>query len=70
MRITRSQGEHLVVLSDVEALALVDASALLVVTAKMTPNAALPPEMVKVLRQLFEGLKPTAIVTCAPDQNH
>jgi hypothetical protein len=70
MRITRSQGEHLVVLSDVEASALVDASALLVVTAKMTPNAALPPEMVKVLRQLFEGLKPTAIVTCAPDQNH
>ena len=49
MRITHSDGEHLVVLSDAEASALVDATALLVVASQSVAGAALPPRMATVL---------------------
>ena len=57
MRITHSDGEHLVVLSDAEASALIDATALLVVASQSVAGAALPPRMATVLGQLFDGLK-------------
>lgn len=57
MRITHSEGEHLLVLSDAEASALVDASALLVVACQSVAGAELPPEMATVLRQLLDGLR-------------
>ena len=57
MRITHSDGEHLVVLSDAEASALVDATALLVVASQSVAGAALPPRMATVLGQLCDGLK-------------
>lgn len=67
MRITHSEGEHLVVLSDAEATALVEASALLVLASQSVAGAALPPSMATVLGQLFDGLKVSAAVT-APRQ--
>ena len=57
MRISHSDGEHLVVLSDAEASALIDATALLVVASQSVAGAALPPRMATVLGQLFDGLK-------------
>lgn len=57
MRITHSEGEHLVVLSDEEAAVLVEASALLVLASQSFSGAALPPGMAVVLGQLFDGLK-------------
>ena len=57
MRISHSDGEHLVVLSDAEASALVDATAILVVASQSVAGAALPPRMATVLGQLFDGLK-------------
>ena len=68
MRISRSDGEHLVMLSDAEASALVDATALLVVASQSVPGAALPPGMATVLGELFEGLKVSTAVT-APRQD-
>ena len=68
MRISRSDGEHLVMLSDAEAAALVDATALLVVASQSVPGAALPPRMATVLGELFEGLKVSTAVT-APWQD-
>lgn len=65
MRITHSQGEHLVVLSDAEAAALVEASALIVLASQTFPQAALPPGMARVLGQLFDGLKATNAVAAA-----
>ena len=56
MRITHSDGDHLVVMSDAEAAALVDATALLVVASQSVAGAALPPRMAIVLEQLFDGL--------------
>ena len=69
MRITHSDGEHLVVLSDAEASVLVDAAALLVIASHSVPDATLPPEMAAVLGQLFEGLKASSAVTGAIDQS-
>ena len=57
MRIAHSDGEHLVVLSDAEAAALIDATPLLVVASQSVPGAALPPRMATVLGHLFDGLK-------------
>ncbi len=70
MRITHSEGEHLVVLSDAEAAALVDASALLVVAAQSIPRAALPPGMATVLGQLFDGLKASAAIPATAEQGN
>jgi hypothetical protein len=70
MRITHSEGEHLVVLSDAEAAALVEASALLVVASQSIPGAALPPGMATVLGQLFDGLKASAAIPAAADQGN
>ncbi len=70
MRITHSDGEHLVVLSDAEASMLVDAAALLVIASHSVPDATLPPEMAAVLGQLFEGLKAPSAETGAIDQSH
>ena len=69
MRITHSDGEHLLVLSDAEAAALVEASALLVIASKSVAGAALPPRMATVLGQLFEGLKVTKAVSSPPQDN-
>lgn len=60
MRITHSDGDHIVVLSDAEATVLVEASALLVVASQSVAGAALPPSMAAVLGQLFDGLKVSA----------
>jgi hypothetical protein len=57
MRITHSQGEHLVVLSDEEAASVVEACALLTIASQSTPQAALPQQMASVLSDLFVGLK-------------
>ena len=69
MRIAHSDGEHLVVLSDAEAAALIDATALLVVASQSVAGAALPPRMATVLGQLFEGLKVTKAVSSPPQDN-
>jgi hypothetical protein len=66
MRITHSEGEHLVVLSDTEAAALVEASALLVLASQSVAGAALPPRMATVLGQLFDGLKLSTAVSAPP----
>ena len=69
MRITHSDGEHLLVLSDAEAAALVEASALLVIASQSVSGAVLPPRMATVLGQLFDGLNvPTA--GSAPQQDN
>ena len=69
MRITHSDGEHLLVLSDAEAAALVEASALLVLASQSIAGAALPPRMATVLGRLFDGLNvPTAV--SAPQQDN
>lgn len=69
MRITHSDGEHLLVLSDAEAAALVEASALIVLASQSIAGAALPPRMAMVLGQLFDGLNvPTAV--SAPQQDN
>ena len=69
MRITHSDGEHLLVLSDAEAAALVEASALIVLASHSIAGAALPPRMATVLGQLFDGLNvPTAV--SAPQQDN
>ena len=65
MRITHSRGEHLIVLSEMEAAILVDASALLVLASHSADGAALPPAMARVLAQLFEGLRQPASVPSA-----
>lgn len=69
MRITHSEGEHLVVLSDQEAAALVEASALLVLASQSFSGAALPPGMAVVLGQLFDGLKGASTVSASPQGN-
>lgn len=66
MRITHSEGEHLVVLSDEEAAVLVEASALLVLASQSFSGAALPPGMAVVLGQLFDGLKGAPAVSSSP----
>ena len=68
MRITHSDGEHLIVLSDAEAAALVEASALLVIASQSAAGAALPQRMATVLGQLFDGLRvPTGVSTSRLD---
>lgn len=66
MRITHSDGEHLVVLSDAEASALVEASALPLLASQSVSGAVLPPRMVTVLGQLFGGLKVSTSVSAPP----
>ena len=69
MRITHSDGEHLLVLSDAEAAALVEASALIVLASQSIAGAALPPRMATVLGQLFDGLNVPTDVS-APQQDN
>jgi hypothetical protein len=56
MRITRSEGHHCIVLTDLEAECLVDACALVVLAGQSSPRATLPPQMGALLCSLFEGL--------------
>jgi len=67
MRITHSDGEHLVVLSNAEAEVLVEASALLVLASLSVAGAALPLRMATVLGQLFGGLRVSTSVS-SPSQ--
>jgi hypothetical protein len=69
MRIKHSDGEHLILLSDAEAAALVEASALLVIASQSVAGAALPPRMATVLGQLFDGLKMPNAVSSPPQDN-
>ena len=69
MRITHSDGEHLILLSDAEAAALVEASALLVIASQSVAGAALPPRMATVLGQLFDCLNVSTVVS-APHQDN
>jgi hypothetical protein len=69
MRITHSDCEHLIVVSDAEAAALVEASALLVIASQSVAGAALPPRMETVLGQLFDGLKLPNAVSSPPQDN-
>ena len=69
MRITHSDNQHLIVLSDVEASVLVEASALLVIASQSVSGAALPPRMAIVLGQLFDCLKVTDAVSSPPPDN-
>ena len=69
MRITHSDGEHLLVLSDAEAAALVEASALLVIASQSVSGAVLPPRMAIVLGELFDGLKVPTAVSAPPQDN-
>lgn len=62
MRITHSDGDHLVVLSDAEAAVPVKASALLVVASQSVADAALPSSMAAVLGQLFDGLTVSTVM--------
>jgi len=57
MRITHSEGQHLVVLSDAEASSLVEACALMVLAVDSNPQVSMPPQMGTVLCGLFDGLK-------------
>jgi hypothetical protein len=56
MRITRADGHHCIVLTDVEAECLVDACALVVLAGQLSPRATHPPLMGALLCSLFEGL--------------
>ena len=69
MRITHSDNQHLIVLSDVEAAALVEASALLVIASQSVSGAVLPPRMATVLGELFDGLKVSTAVSAPPQDN-
>ena len=69
MRITHSDGEHLILLSDAEAATLVEASALLVIASQSVAGAALPPRMATVLGQLFDCLNVSTVVS-APQQDN
>ena len=69
MRITHSVGEHLLLLSDAEAAALVEASALLVSASQSVAGAALPPRMATVLGQLVDGLKVPNADSSPPQDN-
>jgi hypothetical protein len=69
MRITHSDNQHLIVLSDVEAAALVEASALLVIASQSVSGAVLPPRMATVLGELFDGLRVSTAVPAPPQDN-
>jgi hypothetical protein len=69
MRITHLDSKHLPLLSDAEAAALVEASALLVIASQSIAGAALPPRMATVLGQLFDGLKMPNAVSSPPQDN-
>jgi hypothetical protein len=57
VRISHQDGDHLVCLSDPEALALVEACALMVLAVESDPRVSMPPQMGTVLCELFEGLR-------------
>ncbi len=57
MRITRSDQQHLIVLSNDESTALMEACALVVTAVHAHPGLSLPPPMQTVLCQLFTGLR-------------
>jgi len=59
MRITHSEGEHIVCLTDAEASAVVEACALVVLAVESDPRISMPPQMGAVLCELFEGLRST-----------
>jgi hypothetical protein len=56
VRITRSDGQHLIVLSDDDAQILMQTCALMVTAVHSQPGLTLPPAMQTVLCQLFSGL--------------
>ena len=57
MRITRSDQQHLIVLSNDESTALMEACTLVVTAVHSHPGLNLPPAMQTVLCQLFTGLR-------------
>ncbi len=57
MRVVHSGGDHLLVLTDGEAAAVVDACALMVMAVKSDPRLTMPEPMTRVLCDLFEGLQ-------------
>jgi len=57
VRITRSDGQHLIVLSDDDAKILMQTCALVVTAVHSQPGLTLPPAMQTVLCQLFSGLR-------------
>ena len=57
MRITHADGQHVVCLSDDEALSVIEACALIAVAVQSDERVSLPPEMGKVIGDLFEGLR-------------
>jgi hypothetical protein len=68
MRITHADGQHVVCLSDAEALTVIEACALIVVAVQSDERVSLPPEMGRVLGDLFEGLRSSLpAVTSAED---
>ena len=54
MQVTHCGDEHLISLTTVEASALVDACALLLLAAQSVPDCQLRPEMARVLATVFE----------------
>lgn len=54
MHVTHCGDEHLISLSSDEAASLVDACALLLLASQTTAGCELKPEMVAVLRTVFE----------------
>ena len=67
MRITHSEGEHFLVLTDAEAAVLVEVSALLVVASQSVEGTPLPPRMATLLGQLFESLKAYCDISAPPE---
>jgi len=66
MRITHSEGEHFLALTDAEAAVLVEVSALLVVASQSVEGTPLPPRMATLLGQLFESLKAYCDISAPP----
>lgn len=54
LHVTHCGDEHLISLSSLEASALVDACALLLLASNSTPGCKLKPEMAGVLQTVFE----------------
>jgi hypothetical protein len=54
VQVTHCGEDHLISLNTVEASALVDACALLLLAAQSVPDCQLKPEMARVLATMFE----------------
>lgn len=68
MRISHSDADHLICLSDTEARAVVEVCALVVLAVEADPRVALPPPLRQVLADLFEGLRCCAQETAASQE--